>query len=247
MHLELTCTGFSQVAINGIKELGPLSMLLCNACLDNDRRDSFIRSRTIEKTMETSKPDSLEVNDRLLGMEERLTTIVHDKVDNAVKSTYDKTEKSYAGAIAVNPKSAEAGPPGQKLSQKLRITTSESFRIQGVKEDPSKIKSENLVPTTDEAQEVLDTVVVKSQIQELRRLGTFDKSQTKPRTLLVTLATDLEARLAVAKCIEMRENPAEESLHPPSHDERKLQKKMCLKRRRELTEEGVHREKLSTT
>ena len=61
MHLEPTCTGLLQEAINGIKELGPLAML-CNAFLDNDEKDSFIRCRAIEKMMETSQQDSLEVN-----------------------------------------------------------------------------------------------------------------------------------------------------------------------------------------
>ena len=99
MHIEPTCTGLSQVAINGIKYLGPFA---------NDERDSFIRCRTIEKMMGTSKQDFLEVNVWPQSMEERLTTIVQDKVDNAVKTTFYKVEKSYADAIAVNPKAAKA-------------------------------------------------------------------------------------------------------------------------------------------
>ena len=114
MHLELTCTGLSQVAINGIKEIGPLAMLLCNACLDNDEMDSLIRFSTIEKTMKTSQQDFLEVNVRLQGMDKRITTIANGMVDNAFKTTCDKMEKSYADALAVNPKAAEAGPPQVK-------------------------------------------------------------------------------------------------------------------------------------
>ena len=93
MHLEPTCTGLSQVAINEIKELDPFSMLFCNALLDNDERDSFVSCRTIEKMMETSRQDYLEVNFWLQGMEERLTTVVLEKVDNAVKTTCYKVEK----------------------------------------------------------------------------------------------------------------------------------------------------------
>ena len=114
MHLELICTGLPQVAIKGIKELGPLAMLLCNACLDSDEMDSLIRFSFIEKLMKTSKQDSLEVNVRLQGMDEMLTTIANGMVDNAFKTTCDKMEKSYADALAVNPKAAEAGPPQAK-------------------------------------------------------------------------------------------------------------------------------------
>ena len=93
--------------------------------------DSFIRCRTIEKMMETSLQDSLEVNVRLQCMEERQTKIVHDKVDSAFKTTCDKMEKSYADAIAVNLKAAKAGP--------LRAKNESKTQDHHIQEDPSKI------------------------------------------------------------------------------------------------------------
>ena len=47
MHLEPTCVGLSLVAINGIKELGPNFMLLCNTSVQNNERDNFIRCKTL--------------------------------------------------------------------------------------------------------------------------------------------------------------------------------------------------------
>ena len=52
MHLEPTCKGLSNVAINGIKELGRNAMLLCNVCIENNERDNFIRNRTVNNLEE---------------------------------------------------------------------------------------------------------------------------------------------------------------------------------------------------
>ena len=173
---------------------------------------------------------------------------MHDKVDNAVKITCDKVEKSYADAIAVNPKAAEAGTSGAKNESKTQDhDIRKSCRLQGVKES-RKTKSVNLVPTTDMVQEVLNTIGVKSQIQELRRLEKFDKRRNTPRTFLLTLATDHNARVAVAKSIENRENLAKRNLYilPALTKEEATNENVCLKRRliEELIEEGVPRKKL---
>ena len=83
-------------------------------------------------------------------MEERLTTIVHEKIYNAVRRICDKVEKSYADAIAVNPRAAEAGPSRAKNESKTQDhDIGKSFRIQGVKEDPVKLNQKNLfLPST---------------------------------------------------------------------------------------------------
>ena len=66
MHLEPPCTGLSNVAINGIKELGRTGMLLCNVCIENNERDTFIRNRTVNNLEEkinknmSSKAETLE-------------------------------------------------------------------------------------------------------------------------------------------------------------------------------------------
>ena len=52
MHLEPTCTGLLNVAINGIKELGRNALLLCNVCIENNERDNFIRNRTVNNLEE---------------------------------------------------------------------------------------------------------------------------------------------------------------------------------------------------
>ena len=52
MHLQPSCTGLTQVAVNGLKEAGQLAMLLCVKCLNNNERDKFIKCQTIDKMNE---------------------------------------------------------------------------------------------------------------------------------------------------------------------------------------------------
>ena len=94
MHLEPTCVGLSLVAINGIKELGPNVMLLCNTCLQNNERDNFIRCKTLANIDE--KLSNIDVTESLKSMERRLTDLVDQKIGNAMKTTCDKVEKTYS-------------------------------------------------------------------------------------------------------------------------------------------------------
>ena len=89
----------------------------------------------------------------------------------------------------------------------------QSFRIQGIPEDHNKTKSENLVPTTDEVHEILSEIGVRPEVKELKRLGEFKRERKKPRTLLVTFANEHEARLALAKSIEHREELAKRNIY----------------------------------
>ena len=79
LHLTTSCTGLTPVAVNGIKDLETLAMLLCSSCHENNVRDRFIRNFTQSKL--TEKLEELDINEKLLNMENRLTQIVEKKVD----------------------------------------------------------------------------------------------------------------------------------------------------------------------
>ena len=76
MHLGPTCTGFSNVALNGIREIEANAMFLCNKCVDNNERDFFIKSR-----MKQKMDDQLES----LNVEEQMSRM-KQKIDDQVKS-----------------------------------------------------------------------------------------------------------------------------------------------------------------
>lgn len=244
MHLTSDCTLLSANAIVGIKELGLNIMLLCNTCLMNNERDSFIRCRAIAKV--TEKIESLDVGDKLKSMEKRLTDLVDVKMGNVMKETCEKVDKTYSAIVKVE----KSTPPVVKKTTKPQMThdTNKSFRIQGVPEDLEKTVNENLVPTNEAVNEILNMVGVSPNIVEMKRLGKFktETPRTKPRTLLVTVSSEHEARLTLARCYEKREELKDSNYFvlPALSAEDAAKENQVLKRRRELLEEGVPREKL---
>ena len=84
LHLTPESTALSNVALNGIRESGRKVMMLCNTCVDNNERDSFIRSKTVAKV------DKLKIGEKLQQMEAKLTKLVDKKVVKALKMTQDK-------------------------------------------------------------------------------------------------------------------------------------------------------------
>ena len=93
MHLEPTCTGLLNVAINGIKELGRNALLLCNVCIENNERDNFIRNRTVNNLEE-------KINKNKSSNAETLETqIVEKKINEAMRKIHDKVDESYANVV----------------------------------------------------------------------------------------------------------------------------------------------------
>ena len=248
MHLESTCTGLTNTAINGIKDLGLNAMLLCDTCVTNNERDNFIKCRTMMQMNEKIEKESEGIQARLENMEKRLTALVDEKVENATKTTCEKLEKSYADVLSVKPvKDVKAQPgAGKEVKQEIHHNINKSFRIQGIREDPEKSKGENFVLTTEKVHEVLKKLGVKPQIEEIKRLGKFSKERIKSRTLLITLSTEHEARLVLAKSFEKRDELRDEEIYllPASSKEDARKENLCLKRRRELLDEGVPKEKI---
>ena len=62
MHFEPSCTGLTQVAFKGLKEVGQLAMRLCVKCLNNKERDNFIKCRKIDKMNEKIETETQEIN-----------------------------------------------------------------------------------------------------------------------------------------------------------------------------------------
>ena len=139
-------------------------------------------------------------------MESRLSACVDAKVDNAIKATCEKVDRSYAEVKVVQSKetsNAHTRAPTKTMSD-IDINIRKNVRNQGVPEDPEKSKAENLVPTTDVVNGILEGMGVTSRITELRRLGKIDSDRKKPRTLMLTLSTEHEVSLVLAKAFERR-------------------------------------------
>ena len=80
----------------------------------------------------------------------------------------------------------------------------------------------------------------------MKRLGKFDKTRIKPSTLLVTVRNEYDKKLIMAKSVDSREVLTEESIYflPALSKADVIKENQVLKKRRELPDEGVPREKL---
>ena len=69
-------------------------MLLSNNCVNNNKRDNFIRRRTIERSTEEIEAKMQEINERLHKLGTRLIACVDTKVDNGIKEDERKWTKT---------------------------------------------------------------------------------------------------------------------------------------------------------
>ena len=135
---------------------------------------------------------------------------------------------------------------GKEVKQEIHHNINKSFRIQGIRKDPEKSKGKNFVPITEKVHEVLNKLGVKPQIEETKRLGKFNKERIKSRTSLITLSTEHEARLVLARSFGKRDELRDEEIYlmPALSKEDARKENLCLKRRRELLDERVPKEKI---
>ena len=246
MHLTTECTALSNVAINGIKELGNNCMLMCNTCLDNGERDVFIRCRA--QTKVESVISDFKIDEKLSNLENKFSELVDSKLANLISKSCDKIEQNYAKVTAKTLEKAASvvTSSNSKTMKSEDLNISTSFRIQGIAEDPEKTVDENLVPTTEKVKNILQSFNVNTEITPMKRLGKFDKTRIKPRTNLVTVRNEYDKKLIMAKSVENREVLTEESIYflPALSKADVIKENQVLKNRRELLDEGVPREKL---
>ena len=147
MHLEPTCTGLSNVAINGIKELGRNAMLLCNVCIENNERDNFIRNRTVNNLEEKINKN---MSSNAETLETQIAQIVEKKINEAMRKTHDKVDESYANVVKKVESYKNVNSPQNSKNNNNTITHSieHNVRVQGIHEDPNKPRDVNLVQTS---------------------------------------------------------------------------------------------------
>ena len=124
--------------------------------------------------------ETQEINKKLQTMEERIIAVVNTRVDNDIKTTCEKVDKSYAKAVAVHPRNVGATSKAHsKEPPDFDHNIRKNIRIQGVPEDPNKSKAENFVPTTNEVNDVLSRIGVTTQKTEPIRLGKLSNTWKK--------------------------------------------------------------------
>ena len=82
---------------------------------------------------------------------------------------------------------------------------------------------------------------VDVKIERLQRLGRFDNERPTPGNVIVTLSNDWDVRIVLAKSAENRQRMKEMGIHilPALSAEDAKRENMCLKKRRELLNNGI--------
>ena len=113
--------------------------------------------------------------------------------------------------------------------------------MRGLPEDLTKNKEENALLANEKLKEVITEIGVDVKIERPQRLGKFDKERQTPRNVIVTLNNDWDVRIVLAKTAENRKRMKEmgtHNLHALSAEDAKREN-MCLKKRRELLNNGI--------
>ena len=191
----------------------------------------------------------MKIDEKLSNLENKFSELVDSKLANLISKSCGKIEQNYAKVTAKTLEKAASVVTSSNSKTKVKsedINISASFRIQGIAEDPDKTVDENLVPTTEKVKKILQSFNVNTEITSMKRLGKFDKTRIKPRTLLVTVRIEYDKKLIMAKSVENREVLTEESIYflPALSKADVIKENQVLKKRRELLDEGVPREKL---
>ena len=133
MHLNPTCTGLSNVAIKGIKELGARVAIFCNDCLENNPKDHLL--------------NTIQANEKLNCKLESLERTIEKSIDEIVSSVIEICENRIEEVVRkitenwLEPQ-IEAIPnkTGPLKIPKTHHNVISSFRVRGLPEDLTKIK-----------------------------------------------------------------------------------------------------------
>ena len=135
------CTGLSQVAITGIKELGSNAILFCNDCISNHKRDWILEAISTQNQKAEFDLDSTIQN---------LKTEIFDSVEKHVNIAVEKTAKTMQTeiekALGKKPEvssNKQLKPDKTGAPKAAYHSIASCVRIQGVSEDPKKSMKEN--------------------------------------------------------------------------------------------------------
>lgn len=241
MHLSEECTGLSLSSIAVIKDLSRNLLLLCNQCVEMNKRDEIVQRSTLLQMQD--KYSSHIVN----KIEEKVISKLDTSLTNFMKTGSEKmtqyVDKVIKPEFSKMNKQVRTSPAVQNT---VSYNTATCFRIQGIPEDTGSDKSENVIPTNEIIHSVLEKLQVQPVISHVQRLGKFDLKRVKPRTVLVTVTSNWDVRKVLAKSRQQWSTLAEEGIFilPALSKEESDKENQCLKLRREYINNGTPKENI---
>ena len=98
MHLEPSCTGLPNAALNGVKDHGLSCIILCNICIENSERDNIITNWTIYNANDQVK--AIIIENKLESLEVKLTSLIDQKVEEVLKVSCKEIQNSCSEILA---------------------------------------------------------------------------------------------------------------------------------------------------
>ena len=175
--------------------------------------------RTIEKSIDERV--SSVVEKCVTRIEEVVTKIIEKRLEPQIKAIPNKS--------------------GPLKTPKTHQNVKSSFRVPGLPEDLTKNKEESALLANEQLKVVMTEIGVDVKIERLQRLGKIDRERPTPRNVIVVLSNNWDVRYVLAKSAENRKRMKEMVIHillALSAEDAK-RGKMCLKKRRELLNNGI--------
>ena len=217
MHLTKQCTGISEAAIMGIKEISQNVILICNECVKNNQRD------TILSTIVTSRPSMTD---------EKITTMT-EQFENFRKEM--ESIKQSVEDMKSAPKRPPHPEPTQLISRKPNAqATYDGIRIRGIEEMKSKDSRKRHEHDLEEVNKLFALLTINAEVTDLKRLGKFEEDASKPRTIIVKLSNDWRKRLILVSLAKLKHYEKTVYVSKELSPNELLAENKLLKQRREL-------------
>ena len=159
-HLTSKCTGFSEAAIAGLKDVNFNILLLCNECVTNGQRDKILNEMATQRFFKEHSEKLEAVENRMMRIHEKIeeTASVRETLKETLK---DQVELQFKGASAA------------VQSTTLPSSAPTGIRIRGLPEPYDSITdpAERAKKDLQEVQKVLAVLGCTGELNDVRRIG----------------------------------------------------------------------------
>ena len=185
MHMTTACTGMSHVATMGFQEISQNVLLLCNQCVQMNKRDSIIDRLASSKEQEKLQENELKMKETLDAIKEKLEQFGDIRSQlQSVQSEVKKQVTNFAEKVKEKPTKATTTPKKESY---------DGIRLLAIPEPNGSSARERLEKDLDEVKKLVDFLEIDCVIEDAKRVGNYDQSKT--RTLVVKLVNEHHRRL----------------------------------------------------
>ena len=230
MHSSVQCTGLPEDAIAGIQLISLNVLLLCNYCVERNRRDVILNDLASNRSSDASA---------------LFFDTVVERVDVIKKIVTETAEKLFATSQAEYPPlctSAVTTVAPPHATSPL-MSTDTGIRVRGIPEVDKPNHHERYKNDMEEARKLLQFLLgSNADIADIRRLGKFEKNRRRP--LLVKFSNAWQPRLALLSRSKLKDYKNQKFIDKELSPAEIQSENTLLLKRRELIGQGTERKSL---